>query len=90
VSIEHVLQADFELGDSCDGLLAHFWEPSGGAQKELERQEVRGKITLALGLQECSKEIWRCDWKRIDRFVNSLLYGSNVNSQTTESVNQEV
>jgi len=77
VSIDHVLEADFELGDSCDGLLAHFWEPSGGAQAELERQEARKKVTL--GLHDCPKEIWRCDWKKLDRFVNSLLYGSGVN-----------
>lgn len=82
VSIHHVLEADFELGDSCDGLLAHFWEPSGGAQEEIERQESRGKVTL--GLRECPKEIWRCDWEEVDRFVNSLLYGSC--GQVLESV----
>lgn len=74
VKIEHVLDADFQLGDSCDGLLAHFWEPSGGAQLEIERQEAKQKTTLAL--RNCPKEIWKCDWDMIERFVNTLLYGS--------------
>lgn len=76
VRIEDVLEADFELGDSCDGLLAHFWEESGGASKELERQAARGKVTLAL--HDCPKEIWRCNWDEIEKFVDLLLYGSGV------------
>lgn len=71
VSIDDVLAADFELGDSCTGLLAHFWEPSSGAARELERQQRFGKPTLAL--RDCSKEIWKCNWEELELFVERLL-----------------
>ena len=71
VSIEHVLQADFQLGDTCQGLFAHLWEPSGGAEAELSRQLENGKPCLRL--EDCSHQIWKCDWARIEDFRNRVV-----------------
>lgn len=71
VSIEHVLQADFQLGDTCQGLLAHFWDVSGGAEAELERQIGRGKPTLRL--DNCPHEIWKCDWDALEDFRDRVV-----------------
>jgi hypothetical protein len=71
VTIDHVLEADFTLGDMSQGLFAHLWEPSGGAEAELERQLVNGKPCLRL--TGCSHQIWKCDWAQIEDFRDRVI-----------------
>lgn len=72
VKIEDILQADFEVGDECDGLLAHLWEPSGGADQEFDRQRARGKVCSRLRPREW--QIWlMTDMRVLGNFVGRLL-----------------
>lgn len=71
VKMKHVLEADFTLGDISQGLFAHMWEPSGGAEAELARQLKNGKPCLRF--EDCSHEIWKCDWSRIEDFRDRVV-----------------
>jgi hypothetical protein len=72
VSIDSVLKVDFEIGDECDGLLCHLWEPSGGAKAELARQEEKGKVCYLME-EEGVSEIWKTKyWGQLDTFVTLI------------------
>lgn len=71
VTIDHVLEADFTLGDMSQGLFAHFWDKSGGAEAELSRQMTNGKPCLRM--DNVPAEIWRCDWDEIEEFRDRVL-----------------
>jgi len=71
VTIDHVLEADFTLGDMSQGLFAHFWERSGGAEAELARQLENGKPCLRM--DGVPSEIWKCDWDEIEEFRDRVL-----------------
>jgi len=71
VTIDHVLEADFTLGDLSQGLFAHMWEPSGGAEAELARQLERNKPCLRL--EACPSAIWKCDWALIEDFRDRVV-----------------
>jgi len=72
VKIQDVLQADFEVGDECDGLLEHLWEPSGGADEEFERQSDRGKMCLKL-MHATDWQIWKCNIPDLEQFVKDVM-----------------
>ncbi len=63
VDIRDVLQADFEVGDECDALFAHLWEPSGGAEQEYDRQTALHKV--------CAK-MYTPDWPILHADVKAL------------------
>lgn len=71
VKIQDVLQADFEVGDECNGLLEHLWEPSGGADQEFDRQSDAGKVCLRLEATEWG--IWYSDIRTVEQFVKDVL-----------------
>ena len=72
MAIENILQADFEVGDECDGLLAHLWEPSKGADQEFDRQISRGKVCARL--RPRMWQIWlMTDMKVLENFVAQLM-----------------
>ena len=88
VKIEDVLQADFEVGDECDGLLAHLWEPSGGANQEFKRQIARGKICTRLRPREW--QIWlMTDISVLSNFVNKVMNRDIYRSDTPGRVEDE-
>ena len=67
VKIADVLQADFEVGDGCEGLFAHLWEPSGGAEQEFDRQTARSKVCIKMYTPDWS--ILHVDVKSLEKFV---------------------
>lgn len=72
ITIDQIMEIDFEILDRCDGVLAHVWESSEGAKAEYNRQiDLNEGVALWL---EGPSQIWKCNWDRIDDFVDKVLW----------------
>ena len=70
VDIRDVLQADFEVGDECQGLFAHLWEPSGGAEQEFDRQKAQDKVCAKMYTPDWP--IMHADVKTLEKFAQDV------------------
>jgi hypothetical protein len=77
LTVDQILEVDLEVVNRCHGLLAHFWEPSNGAELELssKRDGLNGVSVGPVAVIKDSHYISECDWSIVSNLVDSVLIG---------------
>lgn len=69
VTVDQILECDFEIIEEVKNVLCHLWEPSNGAEREYQKSLDSGGVALKL---HDPPEIWMNDMRAIKHFVDEV------------------